>query len=77
MAKELKQTVNLVADVQKDIGTDQGPHLGQSENMENSLNKPKVYARLVSQTDAPDYMRRRGIPDKYLVGELLAVYRLQ
>ena len=68
MAKELKQTVNLVADVRKDIGNEQGPHLGRSENMENRLNKPVTSARLVSQADAPDYMRRKGIPDRYLVG---------
>ena len=74
MAKELKQTVNLVADVRKDIRNEQGPHLGQSENMENRLEKPLISAKLVRQIDAPDYMRRKGIPDKYLVGEVHAVH---
>ena len=77
MAKELKQTVNLVADVRQDNGTDQGTRMGQSENMENRYSKPLLSARLVSQADAPDYMRRKGIPDKYLVGEVRAVYRPQ
>ena len=74
MAKELKQTVNLVAHVRKDIDNEQSPHLGQAENMQNRLNKPATSARLVSQADAPDYMRRKGIPDKYLVGKGHAVY---
>ena len=73
MANELQQTVNLVEDVQQDIGADQGTHLGQSESMENMPNKPLLSARLVSQADAPDFMRRKGIPDKYLVGEVHAV----